>query len=37
MLSVAIDNSSIANLIENIVEDHSVLNGLSAETPPLAG
>ncbi|EJG1687811.1 integrase [Vibrio parahaemolyticus] len=32
MLSVAIDNSSIANLIENIVEDHSVLNGLSAET-----
>lgn len=32
MLSVVIDNSSIANLIENIVEDHSVLNGLSAET-----
>ncbi|WP_318471288.1 integrase [Photobacterium leiognathi] len=32
MLSVAIDNSSIANLIENIVEDHSVLNALSAET-----
>ncbi|ANQ27737.1 integrase [Vibrio natriegens] len=32
MLSVAIDNSSIANLIENIVEDHSALNGLSAET-----
>ncbi|WP_394142512.1 integrase [Vibrio chagasii] len=32
MLSVAIDNSSIANLIENIVEDHSLLNGLSAET-----
>lgn len=32
MLSVAIDNSSIANLIENIVEDHSVLNGLSVET-----
>ncbi|MEC7942111.1 MAG: integrase [Pseudomonadota bacterium] len=32
MLSVAIDNSSIANLIENIVEDHSVLDGLSAET-----
>lgn len=32
MLSVAIDNSSIANIIENIVEDHSVLNGLSAET-----
>ncbi|EKO4254478.1 integrase [Vibrio sp. 1069] len=32
MLSVAIDNSSIANLIENIVEDHSLLNSLSAET-----
>ncbi|HGZ7309446.1 TPA: integrase [Vibrio parahaemolyticus] len=32
MLSVAIDNSSIANLIENIVEDHSALNDLSAET-----
>ncbi|OEF91364.1 integrase [Vibrio anguillarum] len=32
MLSVAIDNSSIANLIENIVLDHSLLNGLSAET-----
>ncbi|WP_332420725.1 integrase [Vibrio metschnikovii] len=32
MLSVAIDNSSIANLIESIVLDHSLLNGLSAET-----
>ncbi len=32
MLSVAIDNSSIATLIENIVLDHSLLNGLSAET-----
>ncbi|EOW9298793.1 integrase [Vibrio cholerae] len=32
MLSVAIDNSSIANLIEDIVLDHSTLNGLSAET-----
>ncbi|MBF4425657.1 integrase [Vibrio anguillarum] len=32
MLSVVIDNSSIANLIENIVQDHSLLNGLSAET-----
>ncbi len=32
MLSVAIDNSSIADLIEKIVEDHSVLNGLNAET-----
>ncbi|MGO2322767.1 integrase [Vibrio casei] len=32
MLSVAIDNSSIANLIENIVQDHSLLNGLSVET-----
>lgn len=31
MLSVAIDNSSIANLIEGIVLDHSLLNGLSAE------
>ena len=32
MLSVAIDNSSIANLIESIVLDHSILNGLSADT-----
>ena len=32
MLSVAIDNSSIANLIESIVLDHSLLNGLSVET-----
>ncbi|MDE5179093.1 integrase [Vibrio fluvialis] len=32
MLSVAIDNTSIANLIESIVLDHSLLNGLSAET-----
>ncbi|MFA0403548.1 integrase [Vibrio sp. 10N.222.52.C12] len=32
MLSVAINNSSIANLIESIVLDHSLLNGLSAET-----
>lgn len=32
MLSVVIDNSSIANLIESIVLDHSLLNGLSAET-----
>ncbi|HCG6159850.1 TPA: integrase [Vibrio parahaemolyticus] len=32
MLSIAIDNSSISNLIENIVLDHSLLNGLSAET-----
>ncbi|MER0365622.1 integrase [Vibrio vulnificus] len=32
MLSIAIDNSSIANLIESIVLDHSLLNGLSAET-----
>ncbi|MFA1570890.1 integrase [Vibrio tasmaniensis 1F-187] len=32
MLSVAIDNSSIPNLIESIVIDHSLLNGLSAET-----
>ncbi|HDM8041120.1 TPA: integrase [Vibrio fluvialis] len=31
MLSVAIDNSYIANLIEDIVLDHSLLNGLSAE------
>lgn len=31
MLSVAIDNSSIANLIEDIELDHSLLNGLSAE------
>lgn len=32
MLSIAIDNSSIANLIEEIVSDHSLLNGLSADT-----
>ncbi|EOI6448233.1 integrase [Vibrio parahaemolyticus] len=32
MLSVAIDNSYIANLIEDIVLDHSTLNGLSTET-----
>ncbi|MCA3903831.1 integrase [Vibrio vulnificus] len=32
MLSVAIDNSSIAHLIESIVLDHSLLNGLSTET-----
>ncbi|MBF4335033.1 integrase [Vibrio anguillarum] len=32
MLSVAIDNSSIASLIEYIVLDHSTLNGLSTET-----
>ncbi len=32
MLSIAIDNSSIANLIESIVLDHSLLNGLSVET-----
>lgn len=32
MLSVAIDNTSISNLIESIVLDHSLLNGLSAET-----
>ncbi|MEZ9997169.1 integrase [Vibrio lentus] len=32
MLSVAIDNSSTANLIESIVLDHSLLDGLSAET-----
>ncbi|MGR5245890.1 integrase [Vibrio sp. PNB23_22_6] len=32
MLSVAIDNTSIANLIESIVLDHALLNGLSAET-----
>lgn len=31
MLSVAIDNSYIANLIEDIVLDHSLLNGLGAE------
>ena len=31
MLSVAIDNTSIANLVESIVLDHSLLNGLSAE------
>ncbi|KAB1512653.1 integrase [Photobacterium damselae] len=32
MLSVAIDNSTITNFIESIVLDHSLLNGLSAET-----
>ncbi|WP_347365993.1 integrase [Vibrio vulnificus] len=32
MLSVAIDNSSIANLIDDIVLDHSLLDGLGAET-----
>ncbi|HHF2920732.1 TPA: integrase [Vibrio diabolicus] len=32
MLSVAIDNTSIASLIEEIVLDHSTLNGLSTET-----
>ncbi|EOX4439156.1 integrase [Vibrio alginolyticus] len=32
MLSIAIDNSSIVNLIESIVLDHSLLNGLSVET-----
>ena len=32
MLSVAIDNSSIANLIKDIVLDHSKLDGLSTET-----
>ncbi|CAH6832483.1 Integrase [Vibrio chagasii] len=32
MLSGAIDNSFTANLIERIVLDHSLLNGLSAET-----
>ncbi|EGQ7956965.1 integrase [Vibrio vulnificus] len=32
MLSVAIDNTSIASLIEDIVLDHSTLNGLSTET-----
>lgn len=32
MLSVAIDNTSTADLIESIVIDHSLLNGLSAET-----
>ncbi|MEZ8325241.1 integrase [Vibrio cyclitrophicus] len=32
MLSVAIDNSSIANLIKDIVSDHSKLDGLSTET-----
>ncbi|MHA2734254.1 integrase [Vibrio campbellii] len=31
MLSLAIDNSSIANLIEGIVLDHSLLNDLSTE------
>ncbi|EKF9232511.1 integrase [Vibrio cholerae] len=32
MLSVAIDNTSIASLIEDIVLDHSTLNGLNADT-----
>lgn len=32
MLSVAINSSSIANLIEDIVLDHSLLNDLSAKT-----
>lgn len=32
MLRVAIDNASIASLIENIVLDHSMLNGLSTDT-----
>ncbi|MBF4359412.1 integrase, partial [Vibrio anguillarum] len=32
MLSVAIDNTSIVSLIEDIVLDHSTLNGLSTET-----
>ncbi|MCQ1060384.1 integrase [Photobacterium sp. ZSDE20] len=32
MLSVAIDNSAIASLIEDIVLDHSLMNGLSADT-----
>ena len=32
MLSVVIDNTSIASLIEDIVLDHSTLNGLSTET-----
>ncbi|WP_079324632.1 integrase [Vibrio sp. L85] len=31
MLSVAIDNTAIASLIEDIVLDHSTLNGLSTE------
>ncbi|CQB52042.1 MULTISPECIES: hypothetical protein [Vibrio] len=31
MLSVAIDNASIANLIEEIVSDHVTLNGLSSD------
>ncbi|MBY7784149.1 integrase [Vibrio fluvialis] len=32
MLNVGIDNSSTASLIESIVLDHSLLNGLSAKT-----
>nr|MBF4381769.1 integrase [Vibrio anguillarum] len=32
MLSVVIDNTSIVSLIEDIVLDHSTLNGLSTET-----
>lgn len=32
MLRIAIDNSTIANLIERIVLDHSLLDDLSAET-----
>ncbi|MDF4345074.1 integrase [Vibrio parahaemolyticus] len=32
MLSVAIDNTSIASLIEDIVLDRSLLNGISGET-----
>ncbi len=32
MLSVSIDNTSIASLIEDIVLDHSTLNGLNTET-----
>ncbi|HIF9201353.1 TPA: integrase [Photobacterium damselae] len=32
MLSLAIDNSSTAHLIESIVLDHSLLNDISAET-----
>lgn len=32
MLSVAIDNTSISSLIEDIVLDHSTLNGLNSDT-----
>ncbi|MCR9878692.1 MULTISPECIES: integrase [Vibrio harveyi group] len=32
MLSDAIDNSPIASLIEDIILDHSILNGLSSDT-----